>query len=573
MKTKICLIGILYSFSIFSQPYGEIDFNNGSLMTSCSRTSKYSNGYLLAGLKTAPIIRVDKTDGGGSFGSSNSFQKDYYLYNTGECFGTEGYDYNCVGVSAIEIRKIYLSNTLMYAMVGATTDGCFLALLSANGTSYLNKTYPFLYTSSRVEKPVVMQTSNKQFIIAGQFDTSMYVLRVDTLGAVVWSSYYNCGYSSLLNQGGIFNPKDLMISPFNGDLLIVGKLDPSPSYNRASDGFFLSLNPTTGGVNSLKSYGGYAGTSSACNHFNSIRPAYSSAGGGQGYVLGGYSDPINSTPMNTGHAWMIKLGTNGLALWNRLYTPSFDSNVGEIKTAIERYKWNGNTEYYGIAQTNVGVVDGLFTFKLDNTGQPINVTQSTKNSEFYYNKSTAFYVKGLTFADSVSADEGLQLFADNSSNHYMMETYFNGANGCGNENITNIQAYENGPGYITPWISTWGTLTVCESYNFDMADVSSNATTCLNSSVSGGSNIKLVGIASSTISNVDVYPTVTSGRIAIKAPKGSCVRVISLMGQLIKTQTSDDSSTVDLSELGDGIYFINVTNGFDSATFQIIKTN
>ncbi|HKK67892.1 MAG TPA: T9SS type A sorting domain-containing protein [Bacteroidales bacterium] len=70
------------------------------------------------------------------------------------------------------------------------------------------------------------------------------------------------------------------------------------------------------------------------------------------------------------------------------------------------------------------------------------------------------------------------------------------------------------------------------------------------------------GIASAGLKAVSVYPNPSSGTITITAPAQSDIEIIDLNGKLImlKNSKSNGSTSVDLSDLDAGMYYIRITN-------------
>jgi hypothetical protein len=76
---------------------------------------------------------------------------------------------------------------------------------------------------------------------------------------------------------------------------------------------------------------------------------------------------------------------------------------------------------------------------------------------------------------------------------------------------------------------------------------------------SGGGN---VGMAEAEQSSLQLWPNPTSGQVVINAETATTIEVFDLQGRTVaKHQLKQASSTIDLSPLPDGLYFIKAESG------------
>jgi len=59
---------------------------------------------------------------------------------------------------------------------------------------------------------------------------------------------------------------------------------------------------------------------------------------------------------------------------------------------------------------------------------------------------------------------------------------------------------------------------------------------------------------------INVYPNPTSNILNIEVQDKTELSITNMMGEIVKTQTINGFSTVDVSKLNDGIYFIRYLN-------------
>lgn len=573
-KNNIAAILCAASLTLFSQPYGEVYYSNGSTMTSGAKTSVHSSGFVMSGLINTwigPGFHIDKTDVGGGFNMfcSSCFERDYYLVASTCGSSSYGGYRNISGVSTIETNGVYH----WYATVGAYDEACFLSLITSSGGP-ATRVYPFPYPSLNIDRPSIVQsqTASRDYFVCGKFDTSMYVMRIDTTGALVWSSFYTAGSSG---SGLGLDPNAIIESPFSGEVVIVGRLDGPLSYSRAADGFFLSLNSNSGAINNFSSHGDGTSSSVPCNLFTSITPAKSTYGGSVGYVIGGYSDFYMTNPTNTGHSWVVKVDLNGNQLWSKIITSFNDINNGMVQGVVERLNNSNNYEYYAAAQTNVGVVDGGLVFKLDDSGLPVHVNFPLKQSEFFYPQGTAQYPIDLSYNDGAPSDNGLHLYVNDAGNHHLYEAYFNGVHGC-NEMLVNAIDYENGPSYINPWIVAYGSLTDCVDGGYDMVNTNNNLSSCGGGSIPGGSNARTavvsgLGVMSKT-GAARIYPNPGTGVYHLELAEKSEAAIYNILGERVGSlNLSAGDNILDLQDQPKGIYFVKLRNSNGVAAIEFVK--
>ena len=72
--------------------------------------------------------------------------------------------------------------------------------------------------------------------------------------------------------------------------------------------------------------------------------------------------------------------------------------------------------------------------------------------------------------------------------------------------------------------------------------------------------------------NVKLYPNPTSGQLNIEAEEMTTVSVYDVVGQCVmQTMAQDGRTTIDMSQLQNGIYFVKVNTGNGSAVQRVVK--
>jgi hypothetical protein len=219
-------------------------------------------------------------------------------------------------------------------------------------------------------------------------------------------------------------------------------------------------------------------------------------------------------------------------------------------------------ENYGACANNSGIT----VYKLDDLGIPFNVNYGGQD-EFVFNTGStgATAPVAMTFNNTGSAtDESLHVFGnlDNTSagNHYFVESYFNGFEGCNSP--LNIFAYDNGSSPTTNNLTDLqgSSLVGCPFFNITSANLASYNSICgPYPSVIGGSNNKAIATGFKTGSNhtslSSVIPNPTNEKITFSCnltEKANLkLELYNCFGQLVK-------KIDNVSELNSGIYQLEI---------------
>jgi hypothetical protein len=568
MKKLITLISLaLNSLLLSAQPYGQIQYSSGSAMTSGYMTSlnPLNRGFIMAGLSGGAFFHIDKTRTGGtmpSFNSTLSFERDYFVAENGACSSNPLTSLTLLGgVCAKEILPV---NGGWYAVAGAYSEGCFISFLAPDGSVNNTIAFPFPATALTANRPTIVQDLNTLDIyMCGSYNSDMYVIKLSSGGTVTWSAFYNGG------NGIVMEPRDMIISSHNGQLIIVGHMSPDfLTYGSASDAFFLALNPASGNVINFRNY-----TSTPCNWFNSVKNANCPLAGGIGYVVGGFTDYTNGT----GPSLMMKLSPTGSILWNTLISPGTPGIVAfEIMGVVERVKPSGQYEYYGVAETNdlASGFSEITVYKLDAFGNP-----AAGINEYHYTSTSSWQPApiNLSFQNAgPGADVGLHVMADDLvSGHFLLESYFNGVTGCTNDNLTNILSTEPGPNMVIMPISKFGSLSICNKINITqvVAGTPPNVL-CSFMSVAGGSNLRLLPAETeqAPIAEAQIYPNPGQGIYTIETALPAQITIYNLLGEIVQERAiASGKNSIDLLQEENGVYIVKMFDGNETTILRVVK--
>ena len=501
---------------------------------------------------------------------SSSIWAAYKIYDANACSGSLSQVLNGYGVSAIETVG---PNYERYALAGVYDKACYFTTLDKFGNVVSAISYPFPYqlnTSlsalaaqfSSPLKPILVESDIPgEYYICGNFDSKMYVIHVNSTGAILWSSFYSVGMD--------VKPKDIMMNPYQkGQLIIVGETSLSPIDNQ---GFLMNIDGVSGQVVTTRVFG----DPTANEGFGSIiQGASISPSNGAGLVIGGYSKALGATSAD---AWVLKLDQTGNILWSNLLNPSLGNNMGVIDI-VERLNTFNNYEYYALLNSSVG----MQVLKLDDKGYPFQTSSpNALYNEFVYdlpalNSSKATSISYVN-SPAYSVDMGIQVYGTASnftgfSSSYVVSAYFNGETNC-YRTLTTMQGLNRGPVFNTGlWVNQSSGFVACTNF----AVVAFFPGGAINYPCSGlmasGSNQRSMpsGISMETNDeeNFSVYPNPVSDKtqVSYSASDNSEVSIdlYSLLGQhlahiqpeakLAGTYKEEiDFSSLDLQS---GVYFV-----------------
>ena len=363
----------------------------------------------------------------------------------------------------------------------------------------------------------------------------------------------------------------------------------------------MNLNAGTGAVNTFTTYTKYI-VKHCDEWFSSIEVANSTAGGSNGYVLGGRSNypvydpsctcyPVNNYPYTQ---WMCKLDPAGNIVWTSLIEPkdaaAFSPSISilpgaEISRVYERYNSNTNAyEYYGVADqfeyptSPAPIIDtNVVVYKLDDNG-----SNSLSPNEFHFqpafNENLTISTTQITGIETGGGpDDGIQIFTnDNPKRLIFTKAYFNGTAGC-NDNQVNVDNIYPGPDSISTINVHHTTYTTgCNLGQIMPSFISITiGTICAASSLAAGNNSRIAtptGIEQTdqNVNEVSIFPNPSNGSLTIRfeqinSEKNINLDVIDNLGRKVGSFSFPPSLDLklDVKNLGlsDGLYNLEIRNG------------
>lgn len=83
--------------------------------------------------------------------------------------------------------------------------------------------------------------------------------------------------------------------------------------------------------------------------------------------------------------------------------------------------------------------------------------------------------------------------------------------------------------------------------------------------------ISTTGINENNLANdIAIYPNPTTSLLNIKVKEKSQITLVNTLGAIVKTETIKGLSTIDISDLNAGVYFVNITDGITSSHSSIV---
>ncbi len=350
------------------------------------------------------------------------FQGAYYIYDgPAGCAGPLNQVLNGSGMSAVESN---VGTSYRFAIAGAYTKGCYFLTIDAfgNPVSTMQYLWPSQVAAGTLAKPSITEDSNGDFYISGPYNNDMYVIKVNSTGGIIWSSFYSNGPNGI-------SCKDIIVNPYNpNNLIVVGK---STNASLDQNGFIMEIDGISGGILNSKEFGypsnrEYFNTVIAGSYVNSLNP--------QGFVIGGLNKG-NGAP-GISESWVLKIDQNWNLIWSNRVQSSLDPQAGEVVDVIERLNTLNNYEYFALTQSNVG----MLVYKLDDSGMPFPylAPNAIYNEYAYSSGGTVFGPTSISYVNNPSSiNNGLHVYGTSDQfgwpgllSRLYVHSYFNGENSC-----------------------------------------------------------------------------------------------------------------------------------------------
>lgn len=463
-----------------------------------------------------------------------------------------------------------------YAAIGNFANGCFISFLDILGMPLAGKTFYF-HAPTRSAQPyngaIGLQepgtaAGTGYFYITGSFleppgQWTMYMLKVDINGTILWSALHQLG-----NVSTSLRPLHMTVSPYTGpgspELVVVGQANNGSSTN--NDAFFMRVDGNTGNVLNFNIYNTVG--SPAADVLLSVSPALSiSSLGSPGYIVGGYSGLYNHPGVQQ---WAAIVDQTGSSFgWNTVLTTAATPNGGIIFRILERLNTSGSYEYYATA----GGGGSMVVVKIDDFGGI-----PPGSSEYHYSNAAGnVFAIDLTLTNN-TPNVGIQVYGNDWSNHYLVQSCFNGVSGCiDSETQTAWTLASPGPGNIilnASLISQFSSMVVCPNFFITASAIQVVPAHCgpFWTIPSGGSNARTTSVGKASSQKLSIFPNPIDASHSILNIQGigfSEVKSLSITDALGKEihlsisdqQLSDNSLQLQLNKtkLASGLYIMKIS--------------
>ncbi len=556
----LALTGLTVNAQYFHHIYGTTD---GEKLSSGLNTTTLGLGHFLVGHAGQNGLAVSRTDVNGDVTGAPYFNGWYQISSS--VTGTI--------VDVAESKCFEMDNGAGFGIVGQFTDpsmgtpntGVFYLQLDPMGNvvnifTYLpggGVAFNVRNVSSVAES--VMSGGNEVYVTGSTADASgtrldAFAMKLDVnSGGLIWSAVYDI---NLTSGSGLTSSWDIIESPYANEVVLAGGIR-EPVFGSRPDGFTLRLDANSGNpVANVDLYGTAANT----DEFYSISVAASTAGGGDGFVLGGRSDFNGSID-----AWVTKVDQNLVTLWTSVFDYNAIPGVENVcHDVIERLNTSGVYEYYAAGYVRGGLFGSydIVVEKMDDNGVGVSL------GEFTYGDARVDYGVAIDQYDGTGSD-GISVFGfregatppiiNGNYDMYLVKAYFNGETPC-NQKLVDSWDLPGPKIYNNAGVGIVDNINPDVQFNWNIAGAH-DRTICFSPFLSSGSNAR-------------VAPTETGDKQAVVSPNpiqaGSNVVEVT-----IETEIATTAQVAIYDVLGREYYngAISLAKGTNTMPIDISKAN
>jgi len=470
------------------------------------------------------------------------------------------------GGSNIFLVKYNSDGNVLWAKSTGGTNDDYVSSVAADG-------FGNIYLAGEFKSPAITFGS---ITLTNETGSDIFIVKYNSNGNVLWAKDV-----SLPTNGENF-PQALTLDP-SGNIYLAGNFNTTITFgtttltSEGGDDFFLVKYNSDGNVLWAKSEGGTNEDyvfSVAADGFGNI------------YLAGEFTSSTltfgTTTLINKGNedAFLTKYNSDGNVLWAKsaggvngegissvapdasgniyalLYSESHIISFGSITLSNEP-GWNYIVKYN---------IDGnvIWAKCIDNTWDDDMIYATVDPSGNTY-VSGDFYSPTISFGTTTLTNKGgddivLAKFNSNGS-----VTWAKSIGGTNDEGAYSVALGISGNIYLagafgSPTL-TFGSTTIVnngETATFDMFIAKLSNATGINE------------INSS--SKIEIYPNPASNTLSINAPQHSAIGILNIQGKLIISMAANsNSTTIDISSLPTGVYFVKAVTGKGVVTKKFIK--
>ncbi len=455
-------------------------------------------------------------------------------------FGGFGHD---VGYGVIQTLNGQYAVTGSTGSFGMGNTDAYLAFVDSMGWVRWEKSYGGF--NNDIGRSII-QLPDSGFVITGYTNSfgnggyDVLVVRTDKVGNLIWQKAF----------GGLDWDFGYCVKATSGnDSLIVAGTTSSFGYGK-NDGYILKLD-LNGNLQWQDTYGG-----AEDDEFKSFTLTYNNQ-----YAFAGTTKSMGNIK---GNAWLVKTGLAGDSIFSLKY------GTGNKKQFFNDIKENpGNNNFHLCGGYDSLGVDSTWAMILildSNGGNKFNFIHSyheQKDEQYLTNahsKGNYFhYIRKSIKSSSDHREEALvSLFEDH---------LYNGA--------TKYGSFDDDQIYCISKTKDKGFIGVgyTKGYGAELTDVYLLKMDTV--SLLGANSLIGIKELENKVESYKAYPTITKDEVGIYSHANSGkynIYILDALGKIILTKESvEKKTTVDLTGLSEGFYFIKIIEGNYSKTFKIMK--
>lgn len=493
----LALTGLTAKAQYFHHIYGTTD---GEKLSSGINTNTLGLGHFLVGHNGQNGLAVSRTDVNGNVTGAPYFDGWYTLFSSitgaqvyvdeSEAFEMDnGNGFGIVG--KFQDLSIGTPNTGIFYMQLTPTGGVsnIFTYIPSGVTSIVD-----IFNVGAVAESAL--SGGKDIYITGSAYGSgnlfAYAMKLDVAsGGIRWSWIYDIQLASGAGSAYAYS-RDIIESPYTpsgvNEAVFVGQLY-DPTGGSLPDAFSLRVDASTGIP--VTSAADIYGTTSSTDVINSISIANATAGGSDGFILGGASDVNGSEDF-----WLVKTDQSLNSLWGSLH--DYNGNAGTenvCNDVIERLNTSGKYEYYAAGYVRNGLLGGTYDMVVVKTN---DAGVSTGMGQFTYGDKFTDYGIAIDQYNGTGAD-GISVFGFRGTNSapiingnydmYLVKAYFNGETPCLQKIVDAPNA--SGPGKLTSVsVNLVDRLVPLTMFNWAQT-TANNLNICFATSLGAGSNARV----------------------------------------------------------------------------------
>ena len=584
----LALTGLTANAQYFHHIYGTTD---GQKLSDGINTNVQGLGHFMVGYAGQNGLSVSRTDITGNVPGAPYFNNWYQISSP----------VSGAVVYVNESRAFEFDNGAGFGIIGQYQDlsnpsaytGVFFLQLDAVG-NVLN-IFTYVPVGGGVAVDVVnvgglhesIFTGGNEVFVSGtttdatsRLDPFALMIDVNT-GALIWSGVYDLAMPS--GNPGINFGRDISCSPYSPtgvkEVVLTGSvLDANGS--GTFDGFTLRLDANSGAP--ITGSADIYGTAASNEEFYSISIANSTAGGSDGFVLGGFTDANGSADF-----WVMKTDQTLTTLWANAYDYNGSPNAANYcNDVIERLNTAGNYEYYAAGYVFTGVFGSydMLLIKTDDLGNGVALGEAT------YGDARTDYGIAIDQYNGTGAD-GISFFGfregaappiiNGNYDMYLVKAYFNGETPC-NQKIHDVLTSPGPKIYTNSAATHVDKLQAYTNFNWTTAKAY-DKTVCYATTIAGGSNAR-VAPAQNSDKQATVLPNpmqagASSIEISVESPVATTaqVAIYDMLGRqyyngTVQLQKGANALPIDISSanMAAGTYTVRISANNENKTMLLM---